>query len=54
MAKGFWLPGKEAQGSGTLAGRKSIDVKDMTGVEGGGSLIFVGSQDEAKNCLCSL
>lgn len=54
VAKGSWFPGKEPQGSGTLAGRKSTDVKDITGVEGGGSLIFMESQDEAKNCLCLL
>lgn len=51
MAKGFWFSGK---GSSTLAERKSTDLKDMTDIEGGSSLIVVGSQDEAKNCLCLL
>ena len=51
MAKGSWFPGKEAQDSGTLAGRKSTDIKDMTSVKESVSLIFMRSQDEAKNPL---
>lgn len=50
MAQGPWSPGKAAQGVRHLGSKKeNAKIKNMPGMEGGGSLIFGGGG--ANNCL---